>query len=114
MNKSDKIIAASAMAGLDMAVGEKETKTEGNVTTVSIYGKPCLILERNRSEVTICEDTICSRKSSRLINTVLELTAGARVENHNGRWFLKKTEKSRLDEMPRDVVIPTKKGILIQ
>lgn len=114
MNKTDKIIAASAIAGLDVVVGEKETMTESAVTTILIYDKPCLILDRAKEEITICHNTKCSRKSSRLMNSVLELIAGARVENHHGRWFIKRTETSKLEQFFDDIVITTKKGMLIK
>lgn len=104
MNKSDKIIVAAVVSGMDIAVNKKETITKNNVTTVSIYGNPCLNIDRNKTEISIDGSTVCSRKSSRLMNSVLKALAAVSVNNKDGRWYLKTSDNKRFIEFTGTIV----------
>lgn len=104
MNKSDKIIVAAVVSGMDIAVREKATVTRNDITTVSIYGNVCLTIDRGNAEITIDGNTVCSRKSSRLMNSVLKPLTGNTVSNNDGHWYMKLPEQKRLSEFTKTTV----------
>lgn len=97
MNKTNRMIAAAVIAAVDVQMAEKEARTSSDVSQVLIHGVPCITINRRRREIILHgADTMCSKKSSKLINTVLSAFCEAKVKNNNDRWFVKPsaTEKT--------------------
>ena len=115
MNKSDKIITASVMSGMDISIKEKETSTSDNMTTVFLFGKPCIRVNRDRYTVSIDGRTVGSRKSSRLINSVLSSITNVKVANRGGKWYLLSCEDKHMQEFTdREVEVPLIKEALAE
>lgn len=98
MKKTDRMTAASVIAAIDADFGDKRVKNTGHVTEVFLHGLVCLTVDRQEQTVTVNGSTPCTRKSSRLINTVLESLTGARVESHDGKWFIRRDGKTSPEE----------------
>lgn len=113
MNKSDKIITAAALAGIDIKISEKETHTIKENTTVLLYDKPCLEINRYAMQLTIYKDTLCSRKSTRLMNSIIEQLTEQRVESHNGVWYIKNKNKVKRSKIEKNMRIPITKAKIL-
>lgn len=98
MNTSDKMIAAATIAAVNARIGDKSAETIKDITRISILGKECMTIDRVDKTVTLYGQTVCSRKSTRLMNTVLKAVTTATVKNNAGRWFLKRMPDGNWEE----------------
>lgn len=114
MNTSDRMILAAALAATDTDIGEKSVRNKGHLTHVTLHGKTCLTMDRVHGTMTVNGGTVCSRKSTRLMNTLLEAMCGARVRSHNGRWYIRRDDPQTDEEFTgRTVTLEVKKEMII-
>ena len=103
MKRSDLLIATAAAAGIPAEAAGKRTVTLDGMTTVCIFGKECMKIDRKGRKVTVMGDTVPSRKSTRLINTVLETFTDIRVTSSSGRWYVTGKDRKEKKEFTSSV-----------
>ncbi len=87
MNKSDKLIYDAVLSKTDTEFNKRSVSNNENLTVIKLHGQTCLEIDRENKTITINGDTPTTRKSCRLINTVLGSLSSGRVLSRNGEWF---------------------------
>lgn len=67
---------------------DRQCNTVGDCTEVFLHEDCCMIVNRFPKTITLNGNTPATRKSVRLINTVLSLFVNDRVVTRNGNWYL--------------------------
>lgn len=89
MNKSDILTSAAVLLDEELKYNGREIRQEGATTAVLLFGRPCIEIDRKAGTVTIHGDTPVTKKSCRVINSVLCRLTDCQVKSKEGIWYLK-------------------------
>ena len=92
--QGNKITAVMAYMGQELNMKDRKVFNSGAITHVMLHDKICLSIDRYSKSLIIDGNTPPTRKSVKLINTILE-TTDARVATEKGRWKLTIDNKTK-------------------
>lgn len=94
INAND-LLAQYSCTGKDLELEERRTKTVNNVTCVYLFNFKILELRREEREMTVFPTTPATRKSVRLLNSLIRpLRDDVTILTRNGEWFIRWVDKS--------------------
>ena len=88
MTRSDELMLAAVNMRTDLAVNGRKVSVDGDDVIVSLHDMPVVRLRMGLGYLRICPGIPCTRKSSRVLNAVLEEYTDCRVRSLNGTWLL--------------------------
>ncbi len=107
MNYSDIQTANAVKTRTPMKLNQREvTVPDGHTVRVSLHGTPCLSVDHHACQIEIDGATPATRKSTRLINTVLEAFGPFRVFTRKGQWWVLNPGGGRLEFTGKLATIP--------
>lgn len=107
MNRSDILTSAAVLLDEELKYNGREIRQEGATTAVLLFGRPCIEIDRRAGTVTVHGDTPVTKKSCRVINSVLCRVTGCRVRGREGTWYLKVPGERLMREFAgEDISIP--------
>ncbi len=87
MNTNDLITAQSVKLAGQIRLIDREITTKDAVTTLVLFGRPCLQLNHRTGEVKINGYMPTTRKSCRVMNAVLQHIGKPPIRSRNGQWL---------------------------
>lgn len=87
MNRSDIMTVTAVVSAGNLSLKDREVVTEGSVTTVLLFGKPCLRHDHDSGKTTVYGNTLPTRKSCRVINSIQRTLGKPAVSTKKGEWL---------------------------
>lgn len=87
-NALNEIVAKAVKEKNNVVLTDRKCQCEGNTITVILHEKPCMTVNGEDGIITVNGKTPATRKSVRLINTILALFVQDRVITRTGTWYL--------------------------
>lgn len=107
MNRTDILTTAAVLLDKELKYNGREIRRKDNTMTVILMGKPCIDIDKDAGTVTVHGDTPVTRKSCRVINTILRHLTACYAKSSAGVWYLKVPgEKKATEFTGRNITIP--------
>lgn len=101
LTQIDTIICTIAQAQGCIKLKDKEVTTIDSITDIILFAKRCLSIDHKNKTITIDCTTPTTRKSIRLINSLLQTFTKKKIKTTNKEWYIHenvpKPEMTKID-----------------
>ena len=109
MTKSDELMLAAVRMRTELSVNGRMVSVEGDRVTVSLHDEPAVCVRFDEVDVRLCSSTLVTRKSAKVLNTILEAYTDCKVRSLNGIWLLERRKGEVIPMGKKFVTIPITK-----
>jgi len=87
-NKLNELIADGVKNKKNVDTRDRQCVIKDGLATVLLHGQPCIETDYEKKTITINGNAHKSRKTVRLLNTILSLMVNDRVFTRKGMWLI--------------------------
>jgi len=88
MTNSDQLMLSAIKAGVPFKINGREVAVDGEKTTVKLHDEEIVVLFWKEKRITLSGKAKVSRKSARVINTILREYTSFEMTSTGGQWVL--------------------------
>ena len=104
-NRLNEKIAESVKRCESIILPDRQCSVEGHNATVFLHEDPCMLIKHESGSIILNGHTPATRKSVRLINTVLADYVPERVMTRTGTWYLISTTNVLKEFSGREITL---------
>ncbi len=87
-NNLNNAVAEAVSALQEAHLPGRDCVIQGETAVVLLHDEECLRVEKETHNITLNGKAMATRKTVRLVNSILSLFTGQRVMTRNGIWYL--------------------------
>ena len=106
MTKSDQLMLTAVNMKTELEVNGRMVTVEGDRVTVSLYNDPIVCVLFDEKLVRLCSNIPVTRKSAKVLNTILDAYTDFSMRSLNGTWLLERRKGETIPIGKNFVTIP--------
>ena len=110
MTKSDQLMLSAVNMKTELDVNGRKVTVEGDRVTVSLYNDPIMCVLFDEKLIRLCSNIPVTRKSAKVINTLLDAYTDCLIRSLGGVWLLERRKGETIPIGKNFVTIPITKN----